>query len=135
MAEVFDVFISYQRESEATAREMNRKLTEAGFRVWQDVENIRNTARWSVEIDRALRNTERLVLLLTPLSMESDEVFNEWFFFYNKRKPIQCLMVSKCEPHYQLLPYQYLPWEDPRPDDWGKLFTELRAEFKSPFLR
>ncbi|MCL4880424.1 MAG: SUMF1/EgtB/PvdO family nonheme iron enzyme [Anaerolineae bacterium] len=129
-----DVFISYQRQSEAAARQLYEKLADAGFTVWQDVHNIRNTARWSVEIDRALRETERLILLLTPDSMKSEEVFNEWFFFYSQKKPLHCLMVEKCQPHYQLVPFQYLPWHDPQPADWERLIRELKAEFMWPSL-
>jgi hypothetical protein len=126
------IFISYQRGSEAEAREIYDKLTAAGFEVWQDVHNIRHTARWSVEINQALNDYDRLVLLLTPKSMASDEVFNEWFFFYNQRKAIHCLMVEQCTPHYQLVPFQYLVWTTPAKRDWDRLKAELQTEFVWP---
>lgn len=126
------VFISYQRDSEAEAREVHDRLIEAKFRVWQDVENIRHTARWSVAINQALRDTDRIVLLLTPTSMQSEEVFNEWFFFYSKRKPLHLLLLETCDIHYQLLPFQYLDWRDPAKRDWQRLFDELMAPFEWP---
>lgn len=126
------VFISYQRDSEAIARQVHEHLEQAGFQVWQDVDNVRGTARWSVAIDHALRDTDRIVLLLTPKAMESDEVFNEWFFFYSKRKPIHCLMVETCELHYQLLPFQYLDWREPARRNWAKLVQELTTPFEWP---
>jgi len=42
----WDVFISYQRAAEAEARDVHDKLIAAGFTVWQDVHNIRHSARW-----------------------------------------------------------------------------------------
>ncbi|MDX2140064.1 MAG: SUMF1/EgtB/PvdO family nonheme iron enzyme [Chloroflexota bacterium] len=126
------IFISYQRDSETEARELYEKLTAAGFDVWQDVHNIRHTARWSVEINQALHDCERIVLLLTPKSMASDEVFNEWFFFYNQRKPIHCLMVEPVTPFYQLVPFQYLVWTQSDKRDWARLAAELSAPFAWP---
>jgi formylglycine-generating enzyme required for sulfatase activity len=128
------IFISYQRDSEADAWQVHEQLERAGFRVWQDIENIRHTARWPVAIDHALRETDRIVLLLTPKSMLSDEVFNEWFFYYSERKPIHCLMVETCKPHYQLVPFQWLDWRDPARRDWDRLCDELCAPFAWPAL-
>ncbi len=126
------VFLSYQRQSQAVAEALHTALTECGFTVWQDVHNIRHTDQWSQAIDSALRNADRLVLLMTPAAMQSREVFNEWFYFYNKRKPLHCLMVEKCEPHYQLLPFQYLLWETPEQRNYAKLCAELSAPFNVP---
>lgn len=128
------LFISYPRNARSVAGDIGQHLSRAGFQVWQDIKNIRHTERWSVAINDALRTTDRLVLLLTPDAMESEEVFNEWFFFYRKRKPIHCLMVESCEPHYQLLPFQYLRWESPTHRDWEQLKEELRAPFTWPAL-
>ena len=126
------VFISYQREAEETAHDVHQYLERAGFRVWQDVDNIRHTARWPVAVDQALRETDRILVLLTPKSMASDEVFNEWFFFYSKRKPIHCLLLETCEIHYQLLPFQYLDWREPGKRNWQRLVDELTAPFEWP---
>ena len=123
------IFISYQRESEAEARDLYQQLKNAGFDVWQDVENIRHTDRWADAIDDALRGCDRMILLMTQKSMESIEVREEWFYFRNHRKPLHCLLLSDCEIHYKLLPYQYLDWRIPASRPWGRLFDELRAEF------
>ncbi len=128
----WDVFISYQRGSEAAARALHQRLTAEGLRVWQDVHNIRHTERWPLAIDAALRSTDRLLLLLTPKAMDSQEVFNEWFYFYNKKKPLHCLLLETSDIHYQLLPYQYIDWRDPAQRDWPRLFRELRADFNAP---
>ncbi len=126
------VFISYQRDSEPEADRIRRYLEAAGFPVWQDTEKIRGTARWSVAVNDALHDTDRLILLETPQAMESDEVFNEWFFYYTERKPIHRLLLEDCEVHYQLVPFQYLDWRDPARRDWVKLVNELTAPFEWP---
>jgi hypothetical protein len=124
----WDVFISYQRECQAAAHEVYKKLTDAGLRVWQDVNNIRHTSRWPMAINGALQNSKRLILLMTPKSMDSPEVFNEWFYFYRNKKPIHCLMVQECDPHYLLLSYQYLDWSEANKRKWDILLHELTVE-------
>jgi formylglycine-generating enzyme required for sulfatase activity len=122
------VFISYQRESETEAVELNRRLKEAGFEVWQDIQNIRHVDLWAEAINAALNQADRMILLLTPKAMESAEVFKEWFFFYKKlKRPLHCLMIERCQPHYQIAPLQYLNWQDAQKRDWNRLFDELKA--------
>ena len=128
----WDVFISYQRDAEEEARELYQRLSADGLRVWQDVNAIRHSSRWSLAINSALQHSDRLVLLMTPAAMASGEVFNEWFYFYNKKKPIHCLMLATCDPHYQLLPYQYLEWREPSGRDYARLLRELRSDFTQP---
>jgi len=128
------VFISYQRDSEPEADRVRTYLQGAGFSVWQDTENIRGTARWPIAINDALHDTQRLVLLLTPDSMQSDEVFNEWFYYYSEKKPIHCLLLAPCDIHYQLRPFQYLDWREPAKRNWAKLAADLLADFVWPSI-
>ena len=130
--ETWDVFISYQHLSDNEASEIYKHLTNAGLRVWQDVNDIRHSNRWSVAINEALRNARRLILLLTPEAMSSEEVFNEWFYFYTQHKPIHCLLLKECEVHYQLLPYQYLDWRIADNRDWRLLLRGLRENSTQP---
>lgn len=126
------VFISYERDSAFEADDLRARLEDLGFPVWQDVEKIRGTARWPVAINQALRETDRILLLLTPKSMQSDEVFNEWFFYYSEQKPIHCLLLDTCDIHYQLRPFQYLDWRNTAKRDLHKLIDELTAPFEWP---
>jgi formylglycine-generating enzyme required for sulfatase activity len=128
------IFISYQRDSEEEARALNDYLTQQGFRVWQDVDNIRHTDRWAVAINSALQECERIIVLLTPASMQSQEVFNEWWSFYEDRKPIHTLMLETCKPFYSLRPFQYLDWRNPKTRPWSRLAEALQAPFTWPAL-
>lgn len=126
------VFISYERDAEAAANRIRTYLQSAGIAVWQDTDKIRGTARWRVDINEALHDTERLILLLTPGSMQSEEVFNEWSFFYSERKPIHCLLLEPCDIFYTLRPFQYLDWREPAQRNWSRLADDLLAPFEWP---
>lgn len=130
------VFISYQRRSQPIAEEIRDYLEKFGqFEVWQDIQNIEGTDRWSQAIQEGLDWADRMILLMTPQSMQSQEVYNEWFYFYSKRKPLHCLMVEKCEPLYQLLPFQYRAWYSDTPRPWDKLIEDLRRDTSAPVPR
>ncbi|AOR31049.1 hypothetical protein BFF78_08345 [Streptomyces fodineus] len=131
------IFISYQRDSAALAQRIHDALEAAGFDAWVDTERIRHTDRWATSIDQALRSADRLVVLLTEKATESREVFNEWFFFYDHRKPIHVVRIDGCELHYQLVPFQRLEWTAQADEsEWAArtsaLVTALRGSFSWP---
>jgi len=63
------VFISYAREDVAHAREYYRKLLNAGYSPWLDEENILPGQDWEHEIDRAARNADVVMLLMSDRSV------------------------------------------------------------------
>ncbi|MDH6114323.1 formylglycine-generating enzyme required for sulfatase activity [Kitasatospora sp. MAP12-15] len=127
------IFISYQRDSAEVAGRLRDALTAAGFETWLDTEQIRHTARWPLAIDHALRDADRLVVLLTEPAMASAEVFNEWFYFYQHRKPLHLIRLDDCDPHYQLLPFQRLEWNATPPRPWDERIAQLVRELRAPF--
>jgi hypothetical protein len=128
------IFISYQRESAPVARRLRLALEVEGFEAWLDTEQIRHSQRWPWMIDRALRNADRLVLLLTDPACASVEVFNEWFFFYQHRKPLHVVRLDFCELHYQLLPFQRLEWGPQSAEVWEDRVAVLVQELRAPFV-
>ena len=88
------VFISYARTDHAVAEQTETFLTEAGVRVFRDVQ-IPSGADWDDQIEMALRDCNRMVLLLSRSSMPSrKEVYREWFEFNQKNKPIHPLLAA-----------------------------------------
>ncbi|KAF5994169.1 SUMF1/EgtB/PvdO family nonheme iron enzyme [Streptomyces sp. WAC00263] len=131
------IFISYQRESAAVAQRIHDALEAAGFDAWVDTDRIQHTDRWASTIDEALRAADRLVVLLTSKAAASREVFNEWFFFYDHRKPIHVVRIDGSELHYQLAPFQRLEWTSQAgPSEWtarmDALVTALHGSFAWP---
>ena len=127
------VFLSYHRASAAIAQKLSRALRGEGFEPWLDTAEIRHTERWPQAIDRALRESDRIVLLLTEAASDSDEVFNEWFYFYATRKPLHVVRLDTCELHYQLMPFQRLDWGPVPLVGWESRVAALVAELRAPF--
>ena len=70
------VFLSYAREDEPAAKQLAESIGRAGHDVWWD-RHIQGGSRFSTEIDRELKSAEAVVVLWSPLSVESAWVQDE----------------------------------------------------------
>ena len=71
------VFVSYAREDSAFVERLVGDLKGAGANVWLDKADIPPGARWDREIERALKSCLELVVVVTPASVESEQVMDE----------------------------------------------------------
>ncbi|MBI5959715.1 MAG: TIR domain-containing protein [Chloroflexi bacterium] len=103
------VFISYSRNDEEIARKIATDLDRLGLDVWIDTDDIPPGVNWSTAIQEGLDACEVLILILSPESMASSNVTDEWQYFRDERKPIipvQWRMAPKV--HFQLRRIQYV---------------------------
>jgi len=73
----YDVFISYSHHDSDLARSLCAKLTTAGLRCFLAEKDVAAADRWEDRIRDALRNAERILLLITPNSKDSHWVVAE----------------------------------------------------------
>ena len=100
MAQKSKVFISYSRTDTRVTSALARDLQQAGVDVWMDREDISVGERWSTAIQHALDESDAMVLVLSPDSMESDNVEDEFTFFLDNKKPIVPVMVRHHAPAF-----------------------------------
>ena len=82
-------FISYSREDKTLQERVVRELRERGVNVWVDIENlIPGTPAWEREIERSIRNSAGVVVLLSPGSNNSEWVRREISFAEENDKRI-----------------------------------------------
>ena len=105
------VFISYGRsDAKDLADRLSVDLASHGYRVWQDVHQIRARHPWHQEIEDGLRSSQIVIALLSPHSVrsraegksraESDSVCLDEISYaqYELRLPIVPVMASPCSP-------------------------------------
>lgn len=68
------VFISYSRKDEALAQKVVDSLEEAGLNAWYDKREIMPGDNWAEKIAQGLKESDAMVVLLTPHALESDSV-------------------------------------------------------------
>jgi hypothetical protein len=97
------VFISYSRKDLSFVEQLVRDLKNAGLDVWYDISNLRGGSQWRVEIENAIKNSQFVIVVLSPDSIASEWVEREFLFASNLKRKIIPLMCRSCE-----LPMNYL---------------------------
>ena len=67
-------FLSYSRANKDFAIRLARELKSEGFSVWLDQLDIPAGARWDREVEKALKECEIFMIILTPASINSENV-------------------------------------------------------------
>lgn len=68
------VFISYSHIDDALAEKVAAALEAAGFDAWYDKREIIPGENWAEKIAQGLRESNAMIVLLTPHALESDRV-------------------------------------------------------------
>ena len=90
------LFISYSRNDEEFARQLATSLSEMGADVWIDIEDIPAGMKWSRAIQEGLDSGQLLIVIISPDSMDSRNVEDEWQYYLDNNKSPSC--KSKWSP-------------------------------------
>jgi eukaryotic-like serine/threonine-protein kinase len=101
------VFISYSRKDETFALQVREFLIEQGCHPWIDVYDIPkgtdpevNIIGWDDAIDSGLKVSDIVLGIMTPESVASHNVLNEWGWAISNKKPLLLLFLRDCDvPH------------------------------------
>jgi TIR domain len=66
------VFISHSSKDTSVARQLARRLSEAGLKVWLPEDEILPGDNWAKKVGQALEESELMVVLVTPHAFESE---------------------------------------------------------------
>lgn len=116
------VFISYSRKDLDFVDELAADLRKAGLEVWYDVSKLGGGSRWRTEIENALQNSQYVIVVLSPDSIQSEWVEREFLFSSNLKLKIIPLMYRTCK-----LPLNYvnLNYIDARGDEYVQNFSKI----------
>ena len=87
------VFISYKREDEAFARRLYAEIVAWGYSPWLDVLDIPAGQGWDTAIHNGLRRADVVLGLLTPDSLNSPNVLDEWGYALTTGKRLLLLWL------------------------------------------
>jgi hypothetical protein len=71
------VFLSYAERDEKFARSIRAELEKGSFVVWDASAKITPGENWALELGKALREADAMVVLLSPAALASDHVKRE----------------------------------------------------------
>lgn len=108
------VFISYSHEDAVFVSSLTSSLRVRGIEYWRDIEHFQPGDVWDEKIHHALKNAERLIVILSENSVKhsgdekKDEVGKEWRYALANNKPVIPVYLRTCEIPYRLNDLQYV---------------------------
>ena len=120
------VFICYAREDEDFVLKLATNLKHEGVPVWIDQWDIPTGANYPRSIEKALKACTHLLLVLSPSSVESDDVQSEWLSVLNDGKIVVPILYQTCNIPYRLKSIQYADFTSRDPNDRSALKQILR---------
>jgi hypothetical protein len=126
----YSCFISYSSADEDFCRRLHGRLQDAGLRVWFAPHDIQGGRKLHEQIDQAIRVYDKLLLVLSPHSMQSP-----WVEFEIRRARRR----EVAEQHRLLFPVRLVDfeaikaWECFDADTGKDLATEIREYYISDF--
>jgi len=106
--DVGEVFVCYSRKNQAFVTRLAEALSALKVRVWLDLWSIPDGANWDAEVEHALDRCSRMLVILSPEAVQSNEVQSELRFALDEKKPIIPLLHKNCPIPRHLRRTQYI---------------------------
>lgn len=116
-------FISYSRVHSEFVVRLARDLKAAGYDVWLDQLDIPKGARWDDAIEAAVERSATFMIVLSPESIESQNVKDELSYAIDSGKYILPVVIHPCKIPLRLRRFQYVDFTD-------KPYKESLADIK-----
>ena len=108
MANPAKAFVSYSRADTDFVLRLCQDLRAAGASIWLDQLDIHPGEDWDEAIERGLFECGRMLAVLSPKSVSSQNVLDEIGYALSKKKPIIPVLHQDCEVPYRLNRIQYV---------------------------
>jgi HEAT repeat protein len=121
------IFISYCHSDGDFAEYLALKLEQNGFEIWRDETGLVGGDEWREKIDRSIRDSSALVLVVTPESKDSFYVTYEWIFALGAGLKVVPIKLKEIEPHPRLREIHHHDFTNRMARPWDKLIADLRG--------
>lgn len=121
------IFISYSRNDVDFAHRIATSLSDLGADIWIDVEDIPAGMKWSTAIQEGLDLCDAMLVIISPDSMASTNVEDEWQYYLDQGKLLIPLLWRPAKVHFQFSRLQYV---DFREQAYDAALKQLYGELK-----
>ena len=105
-------FFSYSRSDSAFVLQLAKDLREAGADLWLDQLDIKAGSRWDSSVEAALQSSSRLIIVLSPASVESNNVMDEVNYALESGKVLIPVLLSNCAVPFRLRRLQHIDFTE-----------------------
>ena len=95
-------FFSYSRSDSEFVLKLAKDLRDAGAELWLDQLDIKAGSHWDASIEAALNSASRLIVILSPASVGSNNVMDEVSFALESGKSVIPVLISACKSPFRL---------------------------------
>ena len=92
------IFVSYAQSDENLAVRLATDLRQYGAQTWLDILDAEPGRLWTRSIERALSESRMMMVLLSPLSLDSAHVAVEWQAYLEAHRPVIPVLAAPCSP-------------------------------------
>lgn len=115
------VFFSYARADSEFVLRLAEDMRSAGVDLWIDQLDIPTGARWDQTVENALKACPRFLLVLSPISVASQNVMDEVAFAIDQNKEILPILYQNCDTPFRIKRLQRIDFTE----DYNKAFAKL----------
>ena len=101
-------FFSYSRSDSNFVLKLAKDLRNAGADLWLDQLDIKAGSRWDASIEDALESASRLIVVLSPASVASNNVMDEVSYALESNKTVIPVLLSECKAPFRLKRLQHI---------------------------
>jgi len=118
-------FLSYSRINKDFAVKLAKELKSEGFHIWLDQLDIPPGARWDAEVEKALKESEIFMIIITPASAKSENVLDEIGYAIDSGKRILPVLLETATLPLRLRRFQYVDFTSKSFDEGIESAREL----------
>lgn len=107
-ADTRSAFFSYARADSEFALKLAKDLKASGAAVWLDQLDIHPGQRWDKAVEEALANCSRMLIILSPSSVDSTNVMDEVSYALEEQRVVIPVLHQECRIPFRLRRVQYI---------------------------
>lgn len=123
-----NIFMSYSRRELGFVDQLVSRLEDVGYNVWLDYRMLIPGAPWDQQIDKGLKRSDTVLLVVSKASLASKYVTLEWRHFLETNKRVILLIFEAVDLPVELEKYE---WVDFR-GSYRRGMNELLSQLKQP---
>ena len=122
----YDAFLSHNRQDKPVALALGEKLKADGLAVWLDDWNIKPGQNISIEVERGLKASRIILLLMSDAALKSGWVSLERSIVLfpdptNENCRLIPVLLEDCEVPDELKVFKYIDWRKRSPDTYTQI--------------
>jgi hypothetical protein len=123
-----NIFMSYSRRELGFVDQLVDKLEDQGYGVWLDYRVLIPGSPWDAQIEKGIKESDTILLVVSKASLASEYVELEWRQFLEMKKRFILLIFEAVDLPKELEPFE---WVDFR-GSYRKGLKELFSQLKQP---